>query len=190
MSNKIKYGIKKVHWALATIATDGSATYGTPVAEPGAVSISMEPQGEATVFYADDIVYYTGPNNAGYEGDLELALVSDTFKTQILGYKTDSKGVFYEDVNAPAQPFALMFEFNGDKKATRHVLYNCTASRSAVGSTTKTDTVEPQTESITIRATSIYSSALSTDITKGHTNASTDTTTYSTWYDAVVLPTA
>ena len=165
MSNKIKYGIKKVHWALATIATDGSATYGTPVAEPGAVSISMEPQGEATVCYADNIVYYTGPNNAGYEGDLE-------------------------DVNAPAQPFALMFEFNGDKKATRHVLYNCTASRSAVGSTTKTDTVEPQTESITIRATSIYSSALSTDITKGHTNASTDTTTYSTWYDAVVLPTA
>lgn len=190
MANKIKYGIKKVHWALATIASDGSATYGSTVAEPGAVSISMDAQGDATVFYADNIVYYTGPNNAGYDGTLELALVSDKFKVDVLGYKVDSKGVLYEDVNAKAQPFALLFEFDGDAKATRHVLYNCTASRPAVGSTTKTEAVEPQTESLSIRATSIYASALTTDIVKGHTNASTDATTYANWYDAVVLPTA
>lgn len=188
--NKIKFGIKKVHWALATIASDGSATYGTPVAEPGAVSLSMDPQGDATVFYADDIVYYTGANNAGYDGTLELARVSDKFKTDVLGYKVDSKGVLFEDVHAKAQPFALLFEFDGDVKATRHVLYNCTATRPSVSSTTKTETVEPQTESLSLRATSIYMPALQTDIAKSHTNTSTDATTYANWYNAVVVATA
>ena len=186
-TNKVKFGIKNVHYAVATIADDGSATYGTPVAMPGAVSLSLEPQGENTPFYADNIVYYMATANNGYSGDLELAQIPDSFKKDVLGFKEAGNGILYEDANAEAVHFALMFEFSGDKHARRHVMYNCTATRPTVGSTTNTDTKEPQTESTTITATSIYVPAIDTDVTKASCNAGDST--YATWNEAVVQPT-
>lgn len=190
MSNKIKYGLKNVYYAVATIATDGTATYATPVAFPGAVSLSMEPQGEATPFYADNIVYWVGAGNGGYEGDLEVARVIDSFKTDVLGFVADSKDVLVEDLNATAVHFALLFQFEGDEKATKHVMYNCTATRPSAAGSTKEDTITPETESITITATSIYNASLAKDIVKAEANESTDATTYTGWTSAVYLPTA
>jgi len=188
-NNKIKYGLKNVYYAVATIAADGSATYDTPVAFPGAVSLSLDPQGENTPFYADNIVYWVGVANTGYEGDLEIARVIDNFKTDVLGYQTDNKGVLVEDANANAVHFALLFQFEGDVKATRHVMYNCTATRPGANGSTKEDTVEPETESVTITATTIYNASYDTDIVKAETNETTDTTTYSGWFEAVYTPT-
>ena len=71
MANKIKYGIKNCYYAVATIADNGSATYGTPVALPGAVSLSLEAQGENEPFYADNIVYWVGNGNTGYGSDTD-----------------------------------------------------------------------------------------------------------------------
>lgn len=190
MANKIKYGLKNVYYAVATIAADGSATYDTPVAFPGAVSLSLDPQGETTPFYADNIVYWTGVSNTGYEGDLEIARVIDSFKTDILGYIETGNGLFAEDANAGAVHFALMFQFEGDEKATRHVMYNCVATRPAASGNTKEESVDPQTESVTITATSIYVSALDTDIVKSETNATTAAAVYDAWFEAVTLPTA
>ena len=187
-TNKVKFGIKNVHYAVATIGDDGSATYGTPVAMPGAVSLSLEPQGENTPFYADNIVYYMANANSGYSGDLELAQIPDSFKKDVLGFKEAGNGILYEDANAEAVHFALMFEFSGDKHARRHVMYNCTATRPTVGSTTNTETKEPQTESTTITATSIYVPAIDTDVTKASCNAGDSI--YATWNEAVVQPTA
>lgn len=188
-NNKIKYGLKNVYYAVATIAADGSATYDTPVAFPGAVSISLDPQGENTPFYADNIVYWVGVANTGYEGDLEIARVTDDFKKDVLGYQTDNKGVLVEDANANAVHFALLFQFEGDVKATRHVMYNCTATRPGASGSTKEDTVEPETESVTITATTIYNASYDTDIVKAETNEATDATTYSGWFEAVYTPT-
>lgn len=190
MANKIKYGLKNVYYAVATIAADGSATYETPVALPGAVSLSMEPQGDNTPFYADNIVYWVGAANNGYEGDLELARVPDAFKTDVLGYIESGNGLLVEDANAEATHFALLFQFEGDVKATRHVLYNCTATRMAASGNTKSENIEPETESMTITATSVYLEALSTDIVKADTNESTSSTVYDGWFTSVTLPTA
>lgn len=188
--SKIKFGLKNVHYAKATIAANGSATYETPVAIPGAVSLSMDPQGETNKFYADNIAYYTAVGNSGYEGDLEMALFPDQFKIDCLGYIEDNKHMLIEDVNAEAKPFALLFQFEGDVKATRHVLYNCVAQRPGVNGQTKEENVDPQTESATITATSIYVAALDKDISKVSTTEQTATADYDGFFETVYIPTA
>lgn len=185
-TNKIKYGIKNVYYAVATIAADNSATYTTPVALPGAVSLSLEPQGDTSPFYADNIVYYTSVANNGYEGDLELAKVPDSFLTDVLGYTADTNSVLYEDANAPVVHFALIFQFEGDVHAKRHVVYNCTAARPSVSGSTKEESIEPQTETITITATTIR--ALDKDIVKASCTPS-ESTQYNAWNTAVYIPT-
>lgn len=183
-TNKIKYGIKNVYYAVATIAANGSATYSTPVALPGAVSISLDPQGDTTPFYADNIVYYTSIANNGYEGDLELAKVPDTFLKDVLGYGADGNGVLYEDANAAVVHFALMFQFEGDAHAKRHVLYNCTAARPTLAGTTKEDSIEPQTETLTITATTVYNASYDKDIVKASVTP-TEATQYNAWTTTV-----
>ena len=190
MANKIKYGIKNVYYAVATIASDNTASYGDPVALKGAVNMELSPQGESSPFYADNIVYWVGAGNNGYEGDLELALIPDDFKADILGYIEDSKGVLVEDMNAEAVHFALLFQFEGDEKATRHVMYNCTATRPNAAGETKGESIEPSTESITITATSIYNASLETDIVKAEAGPDSDATTYTGWFTAVHIPVA
>lgn len=190
MANKIKYGIKNVYYAVATIASDNTASYGDPVALKGAVNMELSPQGESAPFYADNIVYWVGAGNNGYQGDLELALVPDDFKTDILGYIEDSKGVLVEDMNAEAVHFALLFQFEGDEKATRHVMYNCTATRPSAAGQTKGESIEPSTESITITATSIYNASLQADIVKAEAGPDSDATTYTGWFTSVHVPVA
>lgn len=184
-TNKIKYGIKNVYYAVATIAADNSATYTTPVALPGAVSLSLEPQGDTTPFYADNIVYYTSVANNGYEGDLELAKVPESFLTDVLGYTADQNSVLYEDANAPVVHFALMFQFEGDVHAKRHVMYNCTATRPSVSGSTKEESIEPQTETITITATTIR--ALDKDIVKASCTPA-ESAQYNAWTTTVYIP--
>ena len=188
--NKIKFGLKNVHYAIATIAADGTATFGTPVAFPGAVSLSMDPRGEMTKFYADNVEYWVGNGNSGYEGTLEIAKVIDSFKKDVLGYIKDAKDVYVEDMNAETVHFALLFQFEGDVKATKHVLYNCVAGRAASSGSTKEENISPETESISLSASSIYSAALATDIVKSEATGDSDATTYNGWNTAVYTPTA
>lgn len=184
MPNKIKYGLKNVHAAIQT-ETDGAYSYATPTAIPGAVSLSLEAQGEATPFYADDCEYYVSAGNNGYSGDLEIALIPEWFRTDILQETKDSNGVLVETSDGKeAVKFALLFEFAGDVKAVRHVMYNCTVARPAVGSQTKEENIEPQTESLTIT-----SKPRTDGLVKSKTGDTTATATYEGWYTDVYVPT-
>lgn len=188
-TNKVKYGISHCYYAVATIAADGSATYGTPKSLPGAVSLSLDQQGDTNKFYADNIVYYTSVANNGYEGDLEVAKLTDDFLKDILGYTADANGILFENAGAPVVHFALMFQFEGDAHARRHVLYNCTCNRPSVSGTTKEESIEPQTETVTITATSVFHPGYDLDIVKASVTP-TETTQYNGWNSAVYMVTS
>lgn len=182
MANKIKYGLKNVYYAKITEGTGGTITYGTPVAIPGAVSMSLDAQGEISKFYADNIVYYQTASNNGYEGDLEIALVPEAFRTDILGeVKDTTTGIIAEYSNIQPSSFALLFQFEGDVNAVKHVLYNCTATRPGVEGNTKEENVEPQTSTLTISAAPRSTDSL--------VKASCEEgTAYDTWFTAVQEP--
>ena len=177
--NKVKFNICNVHYALITVDDDGEVTFGTPVAMPGAVSLSLEPNGEPSNFYADGYAYYTISNNMGYEGDLELAMVPESFRTDVLKESLDDNSVLVESANVETANFALLFEFDGDVKKIRHVLYNCSAARPNIESATN----EEQTETLAITA-----APLANGYVKARTGDSTTDTVYTGWYTAVYLP--
>lgn len=183
-NNKVKYNLKNAHYALLTIAEDGEVSFGTPTAIPGSVSISLDANGEPENFYADGIAYYVINNNMGYEGDLELALIPESFRTEVLKEELDDKGVLIENAQVELASFALLFEFDGDQRHIRHVLYNCAASRPGIEGKTNEDTREVQTETLTIKAT-----PLSSGLVKAKTGNTTDAAVYNDWYKAVYLPT-
>lgn len=181
-ANKVKFNIKNVHYALLKVTEEGKVTWDAPVKIPGAVSIALDAKGEITPFYADGMVYYQTSSNTGYEGDLEMALIPDSFRTDVLMEKKDSKGVLIENSNVETAKFALLFEFDGDQKSVRHVLYNCTATRPSVEGETTEDTKEPTTETLSISA-----APLADGNVKAKTGAETDEVAYTGWYDSVYV---
>ena len=189
MGNKVKYNLKNVYAAKMTeTETEGvkSFFYANPKAIPGAVSISLDAEGESSPFYADGIVYFRSSTNNGYSGDLQIALIPEWFRTEILQEALDSKGVLVESSNVTESvKFALLFEFDGDVNAIRHVLYNCSASRPSIESETKEDTIEPGTETLSITA-----DPRADGLVKARTGDTTDKAAYDNWYKTVYVPTA
>lgn len=150
---KIKYGLRNVYYAVATDDGTGNLTYDTPVRIAGAVNMSLDAQGDTNPFYADDIIYFTSTANNGYSGTLEVALIPDSFRKDVLGEtEGQADNVLYEYSNAPTVEFALLFEFQGDDNAIKHCLYRCTASRASVAGQTKESGITPQTETLNITA--------------------------------------
>lgn len=176
MANKIKYGICNCYYAML-----GAEGYGTPKALPGAVSISLDPQGDMYTFYADNIAYYKNAVNNGYEGDLELALLPDDFLTDVLGNEVvENDNVMVEKVQTTSPIFALGFQLEGDEKASRFWFYNCTATRPTTSGQTKEESIEAQTETITIS-----NSPTAEGVVRARTTDTTPTNTYSGWFSSV-----
>ena len=187
MSNKVKYNLKNVHAAKQTttvVQGETRYTYATPQPVPGAVSLSLDAEGDSNPFYADGIVYFRTYANNGYSGDLEIALIPEWFRTEILQEQSDNNGVLVEKADTTdVVKFALLFEFDGDEHGIRHALYNCTASRPGIASQTKEASIEPGTETLSLSA-----DPREDGLVKSRTGEETDSTTYAGWYSQVYVP--
>ena len=150
--NKVQFNLKNVHYAVMTAGGDTPA-WDTPVKVPGAVSLSLEQQGELAKFYADGIVYWQSASNNGYEGDLEMALFPDEMLADIWGAtKEATDNVVVENAFVQPKSFALLFQIDGDQSNRLYCLYNCSATRPGITGTTVTETKEPQTQTCTVSA--------------------------------------
>lgn len=182
--NKVKFCLKRAYYAKATIGEDDDISYSTPQRIPGAVSIALSPEGDLTSLRADGTDYYIGASNNGYTGDLEMAIIPDSFRKDCLGEKEHSTDkTIYEVKSAQPMPFALLFEFEGDSKAIKHVMYLCYAQRASIEGENP-DKNEPKTEKLSLKCVPREVDGL----VKCKTSEETTSSVSSGWYQSVYVP--
>lgn len=152
MANKVEFGISQLHVGTYAVV-DGVVTLGTPYHQPGAVSFSPEEQSEENTFYADNTAYWSGYSGGTIEGDLEVAMFDDAFKTQFLGYRTLTNGGL-ANVKNPTKPNVyIAFQVEGDAESRRVILYNCSLGGITREYNTIEESKEPATETIPVTCT-------------------------------------
>lgn len=105
------------------------------------------------------------------------------FRKDVLGEFEDTKKVLFEDSNAVTKQFALLFEFTGDTKEIKHVLYNCKATRPNVESATKGQSIEAKTETLNLSVRP----AIDTGLVKAKTTDAAADADIASWYTTVYL---
>lgn len=187
-ANKVHFGLKNVHYAVITYAA-GVPSWGTPVAVPGAVNLTLSKESGTTDFYADDIKYFHLASNNGYTGTLEMADFPAAMRTALWGQTVTATGkMLVEDVNAQPAEFALMFEIDGDQTPERFCFFRCTADRPDVTGATKADSVEVQTQSCDLTVMPVIDPTASSPINGKvyyKTTEDTPTATYTGFFGAV-----
>ena len=153
MANKVQFGLCDVHFAKITVQNDGTFSYGTVKAIPGAVSLSMDASGDQADFAADNNArYFSDYANNGYTGTLEMAKLTDDFRKDILGQIIDTNGAILESGDDKLSGFALGFRIDGDESNTKFWYYNVMASRPSQASSTTDTSRTPQTTTLNLTA--------------------------------------
>lgn len=191
MANKVKYGLKNVHYAIATESSSLGVTttsYGTVTAWLGAVSLEINPNSsDATVFRADDSDYYiVSGSSQGFDGTYECAYIPEKVETDVLGAQKDNNGVVCEYDSDTVKYVALMFEIDGDDSGRRYLVPKVKFAKPSISAeTTGTDGNQPKTASLSFTASPRPDDGLA----RIHTGDTTDTTTYDGWFSTVYTPT-
>lgn len=180
--NKVHYALTNVY--IATLEMDletSTVTFGNPKRLLGAVSMDLSAQGDVIKLRADGMDYYVVNSNNGYQGDLNIARIPDWFRSEILGDTvTASDKVLVETATQEPKAFAMMFEFLGDVKGTRHVLYNCAASRPNIKGENKDNLKDPDTDTLSLTASPLQDGKV-----KASTTAETPEDVYKNWFQKV-----
>ena len=148
MANKVEFGISQLHVGTYEDDGNGNVTLGSPYHQKGAISFSPEEQSDKSDFYADNIIYWSGYSGGSFEGDLEVALFDDAFKTAFLGYKRLTNGGLANVKNATKPNVYIAFQVEGDAESRRVIFYNCTLGVITREFATIEDTKEPATETL------------------------------------------
>jgi len=180
--DKVKFGIRNCHIFPITAVNMGVPTYGPAIAVPGAVSFSLDQQGDINKFYADNIVYYQSASNNGYQGDLTVARIPDEVFEKVFKYTKDTNGVYTENAHTEFAAFAMTFEEDGDTTGTKFVLYNCTATRPSRTLNTIEDSKTPVTQTLNVSAAPLADGRV-----LGMTSDNTPEATMNAWHQTVYM---
>lgn len=186
MPNKVNWGLAASAWGTITVDANGNDVYGTPVKFLGNRQVNWDPAGDLIKVYADGTVIYTGRQNSGYTGSMELTNMDDNFAQYVLSESVDSKNVQYEEKEPTVNRFYLIWEWVQDTKDTRHIMYNITASRPSMSATTAGDNDTKTAQYRTLNMTAI---PRNDGIVKASTRVDVDSTTYNNWFNAAYVPT-
>lgn len=184
MANKIRFGLKNLHVAFRGADVVGEPSWGDPVALPGGIGLTRSPVGDKFELFADNTVHFTSTVNNGYDSDLEVALIPDAIKAQMLNWPVDDNGALIEDADALPAPFALMFQIEGDESGRRFVYYECRAARPDTAEKTKQSNIEARTETAKLSITPIVIGGRNTvgaELELSDTNA----TAYNAFFESV-----
>ncbi len=153
---KVQFGISELHVGTytETTTTQGTTvTLGTPYHQIGAVSFAPEVESNQNDFYADNVVFWSGYSGGKIEGDLEVAMFDDAFKTQFLGYKTLTSGGL-ANVKNPTKPNVyIAFQTETDGTPIRVILYNCALGNISRSYETIGEQKEPKTATLPVTCT-------------------------------------
>lgn len=179
--NKVKFGLDDV-WIAKELET--ADTYGTPFRLPGAVSLTLDPNGDENSFYADNMIYYQTYANQGYTGDLEIAAITEQFDKEIFGIEEEEDTFIHvEKRDAVISRFAMSFRIQGDKYARRYWMYGCTCSRASTEAGTTNESKEPQTDTLSLTV-----AGLDNGVVRIRTTEKTPTEVIATWNEKVRFP--
>lgn len=152
MANKVEFGISQLHVGTYTVA-NGTVTLGTPYHQAGAISFAPEEQSELTTRWADNSAYWSSYSGGTLEGDLEVVLYDEAFKTQFLGYAAIDGGGLALVKNASKPKVYVAFQVEGDDEDRRVLLLNCALGPIQREFATTEDSIETATETIAVTAT-------------------------------------
>ena len=188
--NKVKFGLKNVYTSIVTETVSSGVTtsaYATPVAFPGAVSLSVNASNsDPTIFRADDSDYYiVSGSEQGMDGIAEFANVPEDFETDVLGMTADENGVIIEKSSDTVKYVALLFEINGDNSGRRYCLPKVLFTKPGIeAETTGTDGNTPKTVSLSFKASPRPDDGLA----RMHTGDNTPAEVYNAWFTDVYTP--
>lgn len=152
--NKVEFGLSQVH--MGTYDYDPETkkvTLGTPVAIPGAVTMSYEVKSDSEPFYADNVQYYNAYGAEERSGEMEMALIPDNIRTEFLGYKKTKDGGLGRPTGAINKTVYIAFQAEGDAASSRVVFYNVSLGAISREYATKEDKTKPVTEKLPFTVT-------------------------------------
>lgn len=150
MANKVLFGFSDLYVGTFEYDSYGDVVMGSPYHQAGAVGFSPEVNDDVSHFRADNINYYTVMGSGAYEGDLEVAMFDDSFKTQFMGFIQLDDGGLAITKNPSKPNIYMMFAIQGDDAERRVIMYNGKLGSPSSSYSTTDETIEPVTETCNV----------------------------------------
>lgn len=189
------------HVVIAPLISDNPGSvmpiYGTPIALPGAVQATVNPNSDVSTDYADNGAFFVVNNRGNIEMSLEFTNIHPEILAQMLGQKRQN-GITIEKVQDQSPYFAMGFRVwvggvddNGNKIYELFWYAKGKFSVPESGGTTKKDSIEFQHTSLTAQFVSTQASegGNGDGIFCSHcrTDIETNSEIVSNWFNAPIL---